>query len=430
VTANEAFQAPKGTADTLPPESGRWEEIVTRFAGIARRAGYGLVLNPMFEDVRVFKRGVGESTDIVTKEMYEFEDKGGRKLALRPEGTAPVIRAFVQHRPTVPWKVWYVTPAFRQENPQAGRYRQHHQLGVEAVGTDDPDVDVEVIAILGELFKSVGLQRFELRLNSMGDSVCMPGYKASLVAYLEGHESELCDEHRGRWRLNPLRIFDCKKPECVAVRAGAPRIRDALCDPCRAHFQRVQEGLTAVGFEYRLDDYLVRGFDYYTRTTFEFASLALESAQNAIGGGGRYDGLAELLGGPQTPGIGFGSGIERILLACDAEGVFSAPGSRVDAFVVDVTGGAEARDLSHELRGEGFAVDRSFGQRSMKAQMKAANNSGARVALIIGEDEAASKAVSLKPLRGDGPHEQEIVKRSDVARRLREVLDRASSTDD
>jgi histidyl-tRNA synthetase len=424
VTSQQAFQAPKGTLDFLPPETARWEDLIAQFAGIARRSGYGLVVNPMFEDIGVFKRGVGESTDIVTKEMYEFEDKGGRHLALRPEGTASVVRSYVQHRPTLPWKVWYFTPAFRHESPQAGRYRQHHQFGVEAIGSDDPDLDVEVISVLADLLNGARLRQVELRINSMGDGTCMPEYRARLVEYLERREGELCDEHRVRWRANPLRVFDCKKPQCRAVREDAPRIRDALCDPCRAHFARVQEGLTALGIEYRLDDFLVRGFDYYTRTTFEFGALALDSAQNAVGGGGRYDGLAELLGGPPTPGIGFGSGIERILLACDAEGVFPAPTTRLDAFVIDVTGGAEARDLTAELRREGFAVDRAFGGRSMKAQLTVANRSGAPVALIIGEDEAAQHVVAFKRLRGEGPHDQEIVKRSDIARRLHEIGER------
>ena len=427
MTSRQAFQAPKGTLDVLPPESWRWEAHIALFAGIARRAGYGLVVNPMFEDVGVFKRGVGESTDIVSKEMYEFDDKAGRRLALRPEGTAPVIRAYVQHRPTPPWKVWYATPSFRYESPQAGRYRQHHQVGVEAVGTDDPDVDVEVISILAELIAGVGLRQVDLRINSMGDSSCMPSYREELVAYLEEHEGELCPEHQARWRLNPLRVFDCKKQDCLAVRAGAPRIADALCDPCREHFARVEEGLTSLGLEYRRDDFLVRGFDYYTRTTFEFGALALDAAQNAIGGGGRYDGLVELLGGPPTPGIGFGSGIERMLLACDAEGVFPAPTTRLDAFVIDVTGGAVARDLTWELRQAGFAVDRSFGGRSMKAQFTVANRSGAPVALIIGDDELAQDAVTLRHLQGEGQHEQEVVKRHDLIGRLRDILSNSAN---
>ena len=305
----------------LAPESARVETLVGRFAHQAHLAGYGLIVSPMFEDVGVFRRGVGEESEVVTKEMYEFEDKGGRSLALRPEGTASVVRAFVQHRPLTPWKAWYLTPAFRYERPQAGRFRQHHQLGVEVLGTDDPDVDVEVIGFLHAYLRAVGLQAIELRVNSMGDENCLPAYRELLSAYLEEHEAELCPEHQNSWRKNPLRVLDCKRPACLAVREGAPRLSASLCEECRVHFARVTDGLDALGIAYARDDFLVRGLDYYVRTTFEFASNALDAAQNGIAGGGRYDGLAEALGGPPTPGVGFGSGIERVLLAADAEGV-------------------------------------------------------------------------------------------------------------
>ena len=421
-----AYQAPKGTQDILPPESARWERLVATFARIAARAGYGLAVSPLFEDVGVFRRGVGESTDIVSKEMYEFKDKGGRSLALRPEGTASIIRAFVEHRQVTPWKTWYATPCFRQESPQAGRFRQHHQLGVEVVGTDDPDADVEVIVILATLYRTIGLRQVDLRINSMGDAECMPGYLELLIAFLEAHESELCAVHHARWRLNPLRFFDCKNRECRVLREDAPRIRDSLCGPCLAAFARVLEGLDALGVAYRRDDFLVRGFDYYTRTTFEFVSLAFAGAQDAVGGGGRYDGLVALLGGPDVSGIGFGAGIERILLACEAEGVFAAPDDRLDVFLVDLTGGDVARDLSHELRAAGFSVDRAFDARSMKAQMRAADRSGARVAIIVGADELESGVVSVRLLRGDAAHgaehEQETVGRGELVRRLSEAL--------
>lgn len=397
-----AFQAPTGTRDILVPESARFAAVVGRFAHAAGLAGYGLVVSPMFEDAAVFRRGVGEESDVVTKEMYVFEDKGGRSLALRPEGTASVVRAFVQHRPPVPWKAWYVTPAFRYERPQAGRYRQHHQLGVESLGSEDPDLDVEVVALLASFYASLGLSRVELRVNSMGDGACMPGYREALGAYLGAHEAELCDEHRARWARNPLRVLDCKKPGCTEVRAGAPELSDALCVPCRAHFDRFLSGLDALGIAWRRDGSLVRGMDYYTRTTFEFGALALDAAQNAIGGGGRYDGLVELLGGPPTPGVGFGSGIERILLACDAEQLLDLSQERLDVFVVDVAGGTAARDLTHELRGVGLAADRAFGGRSLKSQLRQADRSGARLACIIGPDEEAGNAVTVRWLRRDG----------------------------
>ena len=397
-----AFRAPPGTRDLLVPESTRLAGLVTDFARTVQLAGYGLVLGPMLEDAAVFTSGVGEATDIVAKEMYELEDRGGRRLALRPEGTASIVRAFVQHRPPTPFKAWYVTPAFRYERPQAGRYRQHHQVGVEALGTDDPDLDVELVGLLMSYLEGTGLQSLELKVSSMGDETCRPGYVAALGAYLSTRENELCSEHQARWRLNPLRFLDCKKPECVKVRAGAPRLSDALCGPCRAHLERVLEGLDSQKIPWRRDDALVRGLDYYTRTTFEVASLALDAAQDALGGGGRYDRLAERLGGPATPGIGFASGLERVLGALRAEGVPDPTRSPVEVFVVDVAGGASARDLTAELRKEGIGAERSFDQRSMKAQLRQADRSGARLALIVGQKELSAGEVGLKWLRDSG----------------------------
>ncbi len=371
----------------------------------------------MFEDVRVFRRGIGEGSDVVGKEMYEFEDRGGRALALRPEGTAPIVRAFVQHRPPVPWKAWYVTPAFRYERPQAGRYRQHHQLGIEALGTPDPDLDAEVVSLADSFFRTLGLTAFDLRINSMGDGECRPGYLALLREYLDGRRDRLCAEHRERLDANPLRVLDCKREDCRETTRDAPHLIDHLCDPCREHFERVRSGLDTLGVLYELDHRLVRGFDYYTRTTFEFGSRALESAQNGIGGGGRYDGLVEMLGGPPTPGIGFGIGIERLLLACDAEQVYPVDPPPLDAFVVDVVGGESARGITAELRRAGIRADRAFDNRSMKAQLKSADRSGAGVALIVGADELAAGTVSVRPMRGTG--EQRSVPRSEVVEAVR-----------
>ena len=407
-----AARAPSGTHDVLYPESTRWEALLAAFATQVEAAGYGLAHTPIFEDVKVFRRGTGEGSDVVGKEMYEFEDRGGRALALRPEGTAPVVRAYVQHRPPLPWKAWYATPAFRYERPQAGRYRQHHQLGVEVIGVEDADLDVEVVWLADHFYRTLGLSSFDLRINSMGDAVCRPAYLDLLRGYLADRREELCPEHRDRLEANPLRVLDCKREECRRATADAPPLIDHLCEPCRAHFDRVRTGLAALGVPYELDHRLVRGFDYYTRTTFEFSSRALSSAQNGIGGGGRYDGMVEMLGGPPTPGIGFGLGIERILLACDAEGVFAVDPTPLDAFVVDTTGGEAARDLTVELRRSGLRADRAFDGRSLKSQMKAADRSGARVALIVGPDELAAGTVSLRPLRGDG--EQRSVRRADV----------------
>ncbi len=410
------FHAPVGTRDVLPPESARWERLVALFAGLVERAGYGLVLSPMFEDVGVFER-VGEGTDVVRKEMYDFEDKGGRPIALRPEGTASVVRAYVQHRPTPPFKSWYVAPSFRYERPQAGRYRQHHQLGVEALGTDDPDLDVEVLALAWAVCAGLGLARVTLLLNSLGDDACRPGYLDALRSYLG--ERELCDEHRQTFSTNTLRVLDCKRDVCRAASEGAPRLVDHLCDPCASHLARVRAGLEALGVAYVIAPRLVRGLDYYTRTTFELAAESLESAQNAVGGGGRYDKLAEALGGPPTPGIGFGLGIERLLLACDAEGVFPPPDAVVDVWVVDTTGGAAALALTHELRVAGIAADRSFDGRSMKSQFKSADRSGAAVALVVGDAEAAAGTVTVRDLRGG---DQETVDRTDVVDHVRKRL--------
>ena len=418
------LRAPAGTHDVLWPDSARWERLVAEFARRAQHAGFGLVVSPMFEDAALFRRGIGDENDVVRKEMYEFSDRGGRAVALRPEGTASVVRAFVQHHPTVPWKAWYVTPAFRYERPQAGRYKQHHQLGVEVLGTDDPDVDVEVIALAADLYDWLGLSRVELSVNSMGCAGCRPAYVDALTAYLEEHRDGLCDEHRTRFRVNPLRVLDCKRPPCRAVTEGAPRITDYLDDACAAHLARVRAGLDALGIAHRLDPRLVRGLDYYTRTTFEFAALALESAQNAVGGGGRYDGLAESIGGDPTPGIGFGIGIERLLLACDAEGTFALDAPVPDVFVVDVTDGSVARDLCAELRRAGIAAVRAYDGRTMKAQLKAADRSGAPYAFLVGPDEAARGVVTVRALRGDVP-QQELLRAGvvDWARRI-------SNTDD
>jgi histidyl-tRNA synthetase len=395
-------RAPTGTHDVLWPASWRWEVLLATFAAHVQRAGYGLVQNPMFEYTAVFRRGIGEGSDVVGKEMYEFPDRDGQVLALRPEGTASVVRAFVQHHPLLPWKAWYATPAFRHERPQAGRYRQHHQVGIEALGPSDADLDVEVVALADGFFRALGLADFTLKLNSMGDGTCRPVYLALLSDYLVERRDELCDEHQGRLDANPLRVLDCKRPACKAATAGAPHLVDHLCADCAPHFARVREGLDALGVRYELDHRLVRGFDYYTRTTFEFASGAIDAAQNGIGGGGRYDGLVEMLGGPPTPGIGFGIGIERVLIACDAEGVLAAEPPPPAAFVVDVAGGEAARDLTAALRRAGLAADRAFDGRSMKAQMKLADRSGAIVALIVGPAERADGTVTIRPLRAEG----------------------------
>ncbi len=372
----------------------------------------------MFEHYEVLAR-VGESTDIVRKEMYEFEDRGGRRLALRPEGTSSVVRAFVELRPTTPWKVWYVAPNFRAEAPQAGRYRQHHQVGVEALGSDDADLDVEVIALLDGFFRAVGLRRFRLLLNSLGDAASRADYLTALRAHLDAAAGDLSEQARQTAAINPLRVLDSKRAQDAPVIAAAPRMVDHLTDDAGAHFERVQRGLRALAVPYELEPRLVRGLDYYTRTTFEFAADSLDAAQNAIGGGGRYDTLSEQMGGPPTPGIGFGAGIERTLLACDAEGTFPAPSESVDVFVVDVVDGHNALVLTHELRAAGVRADRSFDGRSMKAQMKQADRAGAKVALLVGDQEVADGTVTVRDLRS---HQQDVVARADVVEHVRKIV--------
>ena len=415
----ESFRAPIGTQDVLPPASARWQALIVAFAGVAERFGYGLVHGPMFEELGVFQR-LGAGTDVVRKEMYDFHDKGERHMALRPEATASVARAFVQHRPPTPWKVWCVTPAFRYERPQAGRLRQHHQVDVEVLGAADPDVDVEIISFGATYLAALGLRRWRLLINTMGTPTDRATYAETLTAWLRDRVADLPADDRDKVDTHPLRVLDSKRPETQAVVADAPRIADVLDAESRAHFDRVQAGLTALGIPFEIDTRLVRGLDYYTHTLFEFQSEALETAQSTIIGGGRYDGLVEQLGGPSTPGIGFGSGIERMLLACDAEGVLPAPTSNLDVFVVDATDGSAARDLVHELRIAGLRTDRAFDGRSMKSQMKAAGRSGARVAVILGEQEVADGTATVRDLAHG---EQEAVPRDAVAAHIRKVIE-------
>jgi histidyl-tRNA synthetase len=420
VTApDQPFRAPTGTRDILPPESARWETLIGSFAAQVEAAGYGLIQSPLFEEIGVFQR-MGEGTDVVRKEMYDFHDKGDRHLALRPEGTASVVRAFVQHRPVTPWKTWYVAPSFRYERPQAGRFRQHHQLGIEAIGVADPDVDVETIGLLWRFFESLGLRQLTLHLNSMGDLTGRPAYLDDLRTFLRGVADDLSADDQDKIADRPMRVLDSKRPETQAATADAPTLLESLTDEATEHFARVQEGLAALDIPFAIDHRLVRGLDYYTHTTFEVKAPVLDAAQNTIGGGGRYDGLAESLGGPPTPAIGFGSGIERILLACDAEDCLPGPDRSVDVFVVDVAGGADARDLTFELRAAGISADRAFEGRSMKSQMKSADRSGARLALIVGDDERERRTVTARPLRHDA--EQESIERDQTVERVRKLL--------
>jgi histidyl-tRNA synthetase len=398
--AADAYRTPIGTHDVLPPESARWTELIRAFAERARRFGYDLIVTPVFEHAEVFER-LGESTDVVSKEMYEFTDRGGRRLALRPEGTAPVVRAYVQHKKHGPWKVWYLAPLFRYERPQKGRYRQHWQLGVEVLGLDDPDVDVEVIAFGHGLLRELGvLGRTTLLLNSMGDRASRAEYVGVLREYLLGHGEKLGEEFRERVETNPLRVLDSKREDWQDVIERAPQLTEHLSDKSREHFEQVQRGLDELGIHYELAPRLVRGFDYYTSTTFEFVSDALDAAQNAVLGGGRYDNLVEEMGGQPTPGIGFGLGIERLLIVADAVGALPPAETRLDAFVVDgLTRGREALALTQELREAGLRVDRAYGNRSVSAQWNAADRAGAAFGVMLAPDEFSRGELAVKDLR-------------------------------
>ena len=408
------FQTSPGMRDLLPPQSTRARRFVSVFTEVVEAAGYGELTTPLLEDLGVFTR-IGDATDVVTKEMYDFIDKGGRHVALRPEFTASVCRAFAQHRPTVPWKVWYSGTNFRYEKPQRGRYRQFDQVGIEVLGVDDPMLDVEVIALGVDFYRRLGLGQVTLLLNSLGEPQDRAAYVEALRTHFTAAGDALSDQGRETLERNPLRVLDSKRPQDFPIVAAAPSIEAFHSPEAAEHFAAVRDGLTALGVDFRVDPKLVRGLDYYRRTIFEFQGDTLDSAQNALGGGGRYDGLVEALGGPATPGIGFSLGVERTLIACDDEGVFPAPESRLDAYVIDVTGGLHAAAITAELRAAGLRVDRSFDNRSMKAQMKLANRSSARYAVIVGEDEAAAGTVTLKPMDGG---EQRLIARDELTTAL------------
>ena len=401
--------------DIMAPESRRWRRFTDVFADVVERAGYEQIITPLLEDLGVFTR-IGDATDVVTKEMYDFVDKGERHIALRPEMTASVCRAFAEHRPTVPWKVFYSGSNFRYEKPQRGRYRQFDQVGIEVLGADDALLDVEVIALASEFYARLGLHQVTLLVNSLGEPDDRARYVEALQEDFAAAGDQLSEQSRATLERNPLRVLDSKRESDQELIAAAPQISEFHSADAAAHFAAVLDGLRALGIAFTLEPKLVRGLDYYRRTIFEFQGGTLDSAQNALGGGGRYDGLVEALGGPATPGIGFALGVDRTLIACDDEGVFVAEPVELDAFVVDVTGGLQAVAITAELRAAGFAADRAYDNRSMKAQMKLANRSGARFAVIIGDDELAAGTVVVKPMHGEG--EQIAIARSEIATHL------------
>jgi histidyl-tRNA synthetase len=393
--------APRGTHDVLPPRSADWNRLEGRARGIAERFGYGEIRTPTFEATELFVRGVGETTDIVEKEMYTFDDKGGRSMTLRPEWTAPVVRAALEHSLFAqgPQRLYYVGSIFRYERPQAGRYREAHQFGIECFGFPGPEADVEVIGVAVNLIRQYDLGGVTVRLNSVGDDVCRPRYREALLAHFRPHAAELSADSRSRLERNPLRILDSKSPADAPFVANAPTLLDSLCDGCREHFAGVRRYLDELGIAYEVDPRIVRGLDYYTRTVFEITSTAL-GAQSTVCGGGRYDGLVASLGGPPTPAVGFGLGLERFLMMVDAAaGAAAEPRRGIQAIALGAAARARLVPLAGRLRAEtDVPVFIDYGERKLIAHFKLADRNRARWALILGDDELALGEIVLRDL--------------------------------
>jgi histidyl-tRNA synthetase len=421
VSKASTFSAPKGVPDYVPPQSSEFVAVRDGLTRAARLAGYGHIELPIFEDTGLFARGVGESTDVVSKEMYTFADRGDRSVTLRPEGTAGVMRAVIEHgldRGQLPVKLSYAGPFFRYERPQAGRYRQLQQVGVEAIGVDDPALDAEVIAIADAGFRGLGLDGFRLEITSLGDDTCRPQYRERLQEFL--FALPLDEETRRRAEINPLRVLDDKRKEVREMTADAPLMLDHLSDTAKAHFDEVLAHLDALSVPYVVNPRMVRGLDYYTKTTFEFVHDGL-GAQSGIGGGGRYDGLMAQLGGQPLSGIGFGLGVDRTVLALAAEGKTAGSTARCEVFGVPLGEEAKAKlvVIAQQLRAQGIRVDLAYGNRGVKGAMKAADRSGAALALVLGDRDIADGTVGIKNLAtGD----QESVSSADVVARVGAIL--------
>jgi histidyl-tRNA synthetase len=410
----------KGMNDILPGEVEVWQHVERTTRELFARFGYAEVRTPMVEDTALFVRSVGEATDIVGKEMYTFEDKGGRSLSLRPEGTAPAVRAYIEHsvvnqEPLTRW--FYVGPMFRYERMKTGRYRQFHQIGAEAIGSREPAQDVELMDMVVQLLEALGLKDISLNVNSLGDEVCRPTYQGKLVEHLRSHAAELCADCQVRLERNPLRVLDCKNERCQQIAAAAPSILDSLCEPCRAHFEEVKRKLEALGIRYVVNSRIMRGLDYYTRTTFEFiAAHPVLGTASTVGGGGRYDKLVKSLGGPDVPAVGFGLGLDRLCLLLKEGGrEYTAP---PDLFIAVADEGSSdaAFTLASRLRREGLRVEFDTRGGSLKSQMKRADKTGARFTLVLGEAERQSGQAQLKPMAGGEPIPTAL---SEVAARVR-----------
>ena len=415
--------APRGTKDILPDSVGSWNYVEQKIRDICARFGYEEIRTPMFEHTELFHRGIGEGTDVVDKEMYTFEDRGGRSITLRPENTASAVRAYLQNKlygDGALTKLFYIGSMFRYDRPQAGRMREFHQFGVEALGEANPAVDAEIILLAMEFLKSLGLKDLKLSLNSVGCPSCRPAYRKALQDYFRPHLEELCGDCKERFERSPLRILDCKADADKEFMTGAPNITDCLCDECREHFEKVQSFLRDAGVDFELDPRLVRGLDYYTKTAFEIKYAPL-GAQSAVAGGGRYDGLIAEMGGNPTPAVGFATGLERVLLALEKQGLLPEQEKKSDAFVVAL--GAEAQSagfkLLQKLREAGLKALMDYAGRSMKAQMKQAGKAGARFALILGEDEIKENAVMLKDMEKS---EQQKVSLDEVINQIQSIL--------
>jgi histidyl-tRNA synthetase len=413
------YQAPRGTQDILPEDQPYWNVLRKAAVRLSTIFGYEGIETPVFEEASLFTRGVGEVTDIVQKEMYIFKDRGGLDLALRPEGTAPVCRAYLEHgmhNQPQPVRLWYWTPIFRYDRPQAGRYRQHHQFGMEAIGEADAAVDAEAIELLWRLYEELSLANLNLQLNSIGDNKCRPQYLEVLRDYYRDKLDQVCDDCRVRFDRNPLRLLDCKRERCQPIIAGAPPITDYLCDDCAAHFNQLKALLESADIPFTLNPRLVRGLDYYTRTVFEVIPPE-EGAQSTIGGGGRYDGLIELLGGRPTPGVGFATGIERIILNLKRQGIAIPERDHPQVYIAVQTPAAKvpAFRLASHLRRAGISAIASTGERSLKAQLRQADSIGATFVAILGQSELAEETATLRRLDSG---EQETVPLTRVASRI------------
>ncbi|MEW6621732.1 MAG: histidine--tRNA ligase [Bacillota bacterium] len=391
---------PRGTNDILPGESMKWQWLEEQARSLCRKFGYQEIRTPMFEHTELFQRGVGETTDIVQKEMYTFLDRGGRSVTLRPENTAAVVRAYLENKlysEPQPTKVFYIGPMFRYDRPQAGRFRQFHQFGIEAIGSTHPAIDAEVIYIAMEFYRTIGVKDAALHINSVGCPKCRPVHKKEVISYLQPYYKDLCDTCQGRYEKNPLRIMDCKAPRCQEIARNAPTVTQNLCKNCRTNFEMVLEYLTMVGVSYQINEHLVRGLDYYTGTAFEINVSEL-GAQNSIGGGGRYDYLVKEIGGEHTPSTGFALGLERILLTLKNQGIDIIYPVVPLIYIVGVGENAQMQvfKIAQQVRNLGFAAEMDFMNRSIKAQMKMADKLKAKYAVIIGDEELVSNKATIR----------------------------------